>query len=488
MPPKGVGARPRKASGQPVSRARVWLLVGVAGAALAMGVLLGTGPAAGDGEPPMRRETAVFALTRSIPDLAQRYVRGAGADFPAGWNRPAVFKGTDPARQWLARSVLPAPRFWQENMPRVPGVRLSDTGVFSFFKMDRPLSPYFARHGDPNRPAEEMAAAEWMRLWKSDSPNDPFVSFSEVLHRLPVTTGLHDDVIWPLVIPFESLLVNDTRPEDPQRYADSEKAIFRLWAASGGARTVAHHDWSHNWYVLLTGVKRFVLYPPNVSAHLYMYPFLHPHATKLQPNVLSKKSIAGFSHFPVQEAQEVILEAGDVLYVPPYWFHDVSTLEPAMAIAVWSPSRDDGLSDALLALGLPVSRTLPLKKQLRLLFIWTAVLLDAAFSKGNAAEWLQTEVIQGRYGQFAAQLGTDESWINAHCPRAEARVGRYSRAKSVIATGTLQKGVALVERISQDARGIVLGNYVEVVLHEFVHETPEKVYTVLKCFHRFLDG
>ena len=177
-----------------------------------------------------------------------------------------------------------------------------------------------------------------------------------------------------------------------------------------------------------------------------------------------------------------------MLYVPPYWFHDVSTLEPAMAIAVWSPSRDDGLSDALLALGLPVSRTLPLKKQLRLLFIWTAVLLDAAFSKGNAAEWLQTEVIQGRYGQFAAQLGTDESWINAHCPRAEARVGRYSRAKSVIATGTLQKGVALVERISQDARGIVLGNYVEVVLHEFVHETPEKVYTVLKCFHRFLDG
>jgi hypothetical protein len=87
--------------------------------------------------------------------------------------------------------------------------------------------------------------AEFFRLWKSDNPDDEFVAYSEVLHRLHVGSGrTHDELIWPLVYPWSDFLVNDTRKEDGHvSFASSESATFRLWAGSGGTRTLAHHDY-----------------------------------------------------------------------------------------------------------------------------------------------------------------------------------------------------------------------------------------------------
>ncbi len=162
--------------------------------------------------------------------------------------------------------------------------------------------------------------------------------------------------------------MNDTRKEDNGRvFASSDAVTFRLWAGSGGTRTLAHHDYSHNFYVVLSGQKRFVMFPP--SSDVYLFPFLHPHATKSQINVLSSKSARNFPRFDPLQGFDVTLVAGDVLYIPPFWIHDVSTELPSFSVAIWSPSRDDGISDALVGLGLPISdRSVALRKQV--FFFW----------------------------------------------------------------------------------------------------------------------
>lgn len=146
-----------------------------------------------------------------------------------------------------------------------------------------------------------------------------------MLHRLNIGSGrTHDELIWPLVFPWSDFLVNDTRKEDGNvSFASSDSATFRLWAGSAGTRTLAHHDFSHNFHVVLTGQKRFVLFPP--SSEVYVFPFLHPHATKSQIDVLSSKSGRQFPNFDPSQGFDVTIAAGDVLYIPPFWFHDVST-------------------------------------------------------------------------------------------------------------------------------------------------------------------
>jgi hypothetical protein len=59
-------------------------------------------------------------------------------------------------------------------------------------------------------------------------------------------------------------------------------------------------------------------------------------------------------------------------YIPPLWLHDFSAELPSMSVAIWSASRDDGISDALTALGLPIAdRSVSLRKQVfKLLFFF----------------------------------------------------------------------------------------------------------------------
>ena len=40
-------------------------------------------------------------------------------------------------------------------------------------------------------------------------------------------------------------------------------------------------------------------------------------------------------------AKEVVLEAGDVLYVPPFWAHRVTSLSTAVSLSVISPSPEE---------------------------------------------------------------------------------------------------------------------------------------------------
>ena len=80
-------------------------------------------------------------------------------------------------------------------------------------------------------------------------------------------------------------------------------------------------------YVHLQGEKRFLLLPPSHWRHTYTYPLLHPSYGQCQVNMTSpdrsRYALATAFGGEVEGALEVVLQPGDLLYLPPFWLHEV---------------------------------------------------------------------------------------------------------------------------------------------------------------------
>ena len=92
-----------------------------------------------------------------------------------------------------------------------------------------------------------------------------------------------------------------------------------------GVMAETHFDESRNFIVLLGGQRRYILAHPQECQNLQLYPFDHPsgrHSAVDWTNPDLKK----FPGFKKAEVHEVVLQAGDALYLPTLWFHFVVSL------------------------------------------------------------------------------------------------------------------------------------------------------------------
>ena len=72
-----------------------------------------------------------------------------------------------------------------------------------------------------------------------------------------------------------------------------------------------------------------------ISTNVARYPSLHPaHRSSQLANFSAALTIDPEAH--TDPAYEVVLEPGDILYLPAVWFHEVTTLdEVAISANVW---------------------------------------------------------------------------------------------------------------------------------------------------------
>ena len=122
-----------------------------------------------------------------------------------------------------------------------------------------------------------------------------------------------------------------------------------VWIGSRGAVTPCHYDEMHNVFVQLHGAKRFTLWPPSAWRHLYLAPKYDAQHRNIRravhADMRARRGAARFDRFPSlrfarRAARTVELKPGDVLYLPPLWFHEVEALgTTTMSANVWSPAR-----------------------------------------------------------------------------------------------------------------------------------------------------
>ncbi|XP_047157234.1 uncharacterized protein LOC124828070 isoform X2 [Vigna umbellata] len=131
----------------------------------------------------------------------------------------------------------------------------------------------------------------------------------------------------------------ETLKEDiqtPSILASKELSSINLWMNNAEARSSTHYDPHHNLLCIVSGCKRVVLWPPSASPSLYPMPIYgeasnHSSVSLENPDY----SIYPRSECSMEFAQKVVLQAGDALFIPEGWFHQVDSDDLTIAVNFW---------------------------------------------------------------------------------------------------------------------------------------------------------
>lgn len=154
-----------------------------------------------------------------------------------------------------------------------------------------------------------------------------------------------------------------------------EPLLPDVWLSAGGTTSNLHYDPSENWHCVLAGTKHVTLYPPSDSAKLYPVVFnkagqdvdyqyfVRPNGSLtewlLPPQYRDHKVYAAvseelpdltrFPRFGDARRTDVTLGAGDCLWIPQLWWHNIRSPKGAVNLAfnLWfgMPADDSSRGD-----------------------------------------------------------------------------------------------------------------------------------------------
>lgn len=92
-----------------------------------------------------------------------------------------------------------------------------------------------------------------------------------------------------------------------------------------GAVAEMHFDSDRNFIALLGGERRYILAHPRNCPNMYLYEQHHPMERHSAVD-WSAPDLTAFPDFDKVRVNELVLQAGDVLYLPTQWFHHIISL------------------------------------------------------------------------------------------------------------------------------------------------------------------
>ncbi|KAJ6920530.1 hypothetical protein NC651_014196 [Populus alba x Populus x berolinensis] len=124
--------------------------------------------------------------------------------------------------------------------------------------------------------------------------------------------------------------------QTPTFLETKELASVNLWMNNAQSRSSTHYDPHHNLLCVVAGSKQVVLWPPSASPFLYPMP-VYGEASNHSSIALENPD---FSLYPrakcsMDYSQKVILHAGDALFIPEGWFHQVDSDDFTIAVNFW---------------------------------------------------------------------------------------------------------------------------------------------------------
>lgn len=106
----------------------------------------------------------------------------------------------------------------------------------------------------------------------------------------------------------------------PDVGAEYEPQATGVWFSQRGNVTPAHHDWWHSFLIQVRGSKRYTLvHPLDVISTQSAWQDGERYDLSPAPEL-------GIPDWAGEVRYEGILSEGDVLYIPPFWLHEVETL------------------------------------------------------------------------------------------------------------------------------------------------------------------
>jgi hypothetical protein len=119
----------------------------------------------------------------------------------------------------------------------------------------------------------------------------------------------------------------------------------RLWLG-GPVKTQTHNDRDHNLACVIAGRRRFLLFPPEEVASLYIGPIDNPPPLSIVD--VEAPDLERFPRFAqaLRTAQVAELSPGDALFIPRHWWHHVTSLDAYNAMVnYWWGAHAPGLEN-----------------------------------------------------------------------------------------------------------------------------------------------
>lgn len=257
--------------------------------------------------------------------------------------------------------------------------------------------------GVPATVAEAPASSGGQFFYASDMAEFNFSKRQRPLsHALEQIVGNIDRVDAPIVA-VQMMPVAEHAPafalENPSPLLPPQVPP-RLWIG-GRMCSQTHNDADHNIACVVHGQRRFVLFPPEQVANLYIGPFDNP-----PPLSLVRLEDPDFERFPkfrqaLHTALQADLEPGDALFLPARWWHHVSSLSPFnVMVNYWWGGERTGMESPYntFQLALLTIKDMPDSQKA----YWRAMFETYVFGTGGADHIPPT--LQGPIGQMGPQM------------------------------------------------------------------------------------
>ena len=173
--------------------------------------------------------------------------------------------------------------------------------------------------------------------------SDDFQGFNFASETVSIGTALDTllslaDKPQPPAIALQAMHVPDVMPsfleDNTMPLLDSDIAP-RIWI-SNRSIIAPHFDNNYNIACVVSGSRRFTVFPPEQVGNLYIGPLLKtPGGAPISCVDLREPDLERFPKFRIalDAAEETVLEPGDAIYIPFLWWHGVESLEPLNVLA-----------------------------------------------------------------------------------------------------------------------------------------------------------
>ncbi len=119
----------------------------------------------------------------------------------------------------------------------------------------------------------------------------------------------------------------------PNYFPENSGNEIRLWIGAANQKSTIHNDNYHNFNAQIFGKKAFLLFPPEQHERLY--------AVKIDDELWSspidpqQPDLDKFPLFSKARGSEAILDEGDILFIPAFWWHQARAMTTCININMW---------------------------------------------------------------------------------------------------------------------------------------------------------
>lgn len=121
---------------------------------------------------------------------------------------------------------------------------------------------------------------------------------------------------------------------DPPRKITKQ---YAFWMGGEGTKTGIHYDKDYrNLLCQIYGTKKIYLWNPDQTEFLYPSSKYDTSACLSKVNFWDDNDFKKYPNFNKSKFIEIILHPGQILYIPPYWWHAVENISTNIAISIRS--------------------------------------------------------------------------------------------------------------------------------------------------------